>query len=112
VSKVWLTSFVRLRFLFIAEGEMFKQIIVTLALVFGLGLSDGLLAQDGKEQASRFGLDPTEAKRLSELLKPNEDDPWRTIPWKTSLLDAQNAAAEQSKPLFIWAMDGHPLGCT
>jgi hypothetical protein len=37
---------------------------------------------------------------------------WRSIPWKTSLLDAQRVAARERKPLFIWAMDGHPLGCT
>lgn len=40
------------------------------------------------------------------------DEPWRTIPWKTSLIKAQNVAAREKKPIFIWAMDGHPLGCT
>ena len=41
---------------------------------------------------------------------PNET--WRTIPWKTDLLEAQRTAVAESKPIFIWAMDGHPLGCT
>lgn len=49
---------------------------------------------------------------LHEQLKPAADEPWRTIPWKISLLDAQRIAAQQKKPIFIWAMDGHPLGCT
>jgi hypothetical protein len=40
------------------------------------------------------------------------DEPWRTIPWKISLLEAQKLAAEEKKPIYIWAMDGHPLGCT
>ena len=40
------------------------------------------------------------------------DEPWRTLPWKIDLLDAQRTAAEEGKPIFIWAMDGHPLGCT
>ncbi len=48
---------------------------------------------------------------LSEL-QPKSDALWRTIPWRTSLLEAQKAAAEENKPIFIWAMDGHPLGCT
>lgn len=55
------------------------------------------------------------AKKCDSLLaelQPNADALWRTIPWKTNLLEAQKAAAEESKPLFIWAMDGHPLGCT
>lgn len=40
------------------------------------------------------------------------DEIWRKIPWKTDLVDAQHAAIAESKPIFIWAMDGHPLGCT
>lgn len=50
--------------------------------------------------------------RLFEELTPPEGEVWRSIPWETSLLEAQAAAAESQKPLFIWAMDGHPLGCT
>ena len=50
-------------------------------------------------------------KDLHAELQPG-DEAWRTIPWKIALLDAQKTAAEEKKPLFIWAMDGHPLGCT
>ena len=59
--------------------------------------------------------EPLSEKQFNELhkqLQPAADEPWRTIPWHISLLDAQRLAAEQKKPLFIWAMDGHPLGCT
>jgi hypothetical protein len=31
---------------------------------------------------------------------------------EAEFLSAQHSAAEQKKPIFIWAMDGHPLGCT
>ena len=57
-------------------------------------------------------LTKVEFNRLHKLLQPSPDEPWRTIPWKITLLDAQRTAAEQQKPIFIWAMDGHPLGCT
>lgn len=50
--------------------------------------------------------------RLIKLLQPNPHERWRMIPWKISLLEGQKLAAEQRKPIFIWAMDGHPLGCT
>jgi hypothetical protein len=49
---------------------------------------------------------------LHAQLSPAADEPWRTIPWKIAVLDAQHAAAAENKPIFIWAMDGHPLGCT
>ena len=56
----------------------------------------------------------TEARfeELHQQLRPSPEEPWLTIPWKLSVLDAQRIAAEQNKPIFIWAMDGHPLGCT
>ncbi len=54
----------------------------------------------------------TEFRRLHRELQPADDEPWRTIPWKIALLDAQQTAATEKKPIFIWAMDGHPLGCT
>ena len=54
----------------------------------------------------------TEFETLHRDLQPTGEETWRTIPWETSLLKAQSRAAAEQKPLFIWAMDGHPLGCT
>lgn len=51
-------------------------------------------------------------RELHKQLQPDADETWRTIRWKISLLDAQRTAARERKPIFIWAMDGHPLGCT
>lgn len=63
-----------------------------------------------------LGADPdlsaAEFERLHAALQPEADAPWRSIPWRVSLLDARQEAAKQKKPIFIWAMDGHPLGCT
>jgi hypothetical protein len=61
---------------------------------------------------SAADLTEEEFRRLHAELQPSKDALWRTVPWETSVLDAQQIAAEQKKPLFIWAMDGHPLGCT
>ena len=72
----------------------------TLWLVFGLLVTSAL------------GLTESEFQKLHRELQPNPKAMWRTIPWKTSVLDAQAAAAREGKPIFIWAMDGHPLGCT
>jgi hypothetical protein len=51
-------------------------------------------------------------EKLHAELQPDNSALWRTIPWKTSVLSAQQTAASEKKPIFIWAMDGHPLGCT
>ena len=67
-------------------------------------LITGLLAAAG-------GLSLGEFEKLHGELRPPTEEAWRSIPWKTSLLDAQAQAAREQKPIFIWAMDGHPLGC-
>jgi len=62
--------------------------------------------------AARGEITEQQFQSLHKQLRPGDDEPWRTIPWRISLLDAQRIAAEEKKPIFIWAMDGHPLGCT
>ncbi|MCH2180433.1 MAG: hypothetical protein MK108_00370 [Mariniblastus sp.] len=56
-------------------------------------------------------LGESEFHRLHDELHPT-NELWKSIPWQTSLITAQNVAVTEGKPIFIWAMDGHPLGCT
>ncbi len=51
-------------------------------------------------------------RQLLKELQPSADEPWRSISWRIDLLAAQRDAVNERKPIFIWAMDGHPLGCT
>lgn len=37
---------------------------------------------------------------------------WESLPWLTSYADGVLAAQEQRRPLLLWVMNGHPLGCT
>lgn len=57
------------------------------------------------------GLTVQEFEKLHRELQPPKNEAWLSIPWKTSLLEARDLAAEQKKPILIWSMDGHPLGC-
>ncbi len=36
---------------------------------------------------------------------------WRQIPWTPDIWEGRIRAAQQEKPMFIWAMNGDPLGC-
>lgn len=62
--------------------------------------------------AQQAALSEAKFRELQANLTPREDTMWRLIPWRVELLEAQREAAAHNKPLFIWAMDGHPLGCT
>jgi hypothetical protein len=49
---------------------------------------------------------------LGQIVARPEESRWREIPWQTDIRDACRIAAETGKPIFLWAMNGNPLGCT
>lgn len=56
---------------------------------------------------------PEQLDHLAALIKPAKgEEQWATIPWMTDLWQARQIAARQGKPILLWEMDGHPLGCT
>lgn len=71
-------------------------------LLFTLTLLPGLASAE---------ISPEDFQRLHRELQPPAET-WTTVPWQSSLIPAQQLALKEKKPLFIWAMDGHPLGCT
>ena len=51
-----------------------------------------------------------DAVRKAVLPRKGEDE-FDKIPWLTSIWDARVRAAKEGKPILLWEMDGHPLGC-
>ena len=48
-----------------------------------------------------------------EIICPRPEELlWRRIPWRTSLQGALEEGHSGGKPLLLWLMNGHPLGCT
>jgi hypothetical protein len=45
------------------------------------------------------------------VLSSKEDKQWRQVPWIPGLWQGIQIASEKKKPMFIWAMNGDPLGC-
>ena len=37
---------------------------------------------------------------------------WTRIPWLSSFSEGLTQANAQQKPVLLWVMNGHPLGCT
>jgi len=52
----------------------------------------------------------TVAERVAELRPQREA--WQQVGWRTDLDFARREAARLQRPLYVWAMNGHPLGCT
>ena len=45
------------------------------------------------------------------VLPSTKESKWREVPWIPGLWDGMQAAKKANKPMFIWAMNGDPLGC-
>ena len=90
---------------------MKKRLLSCVAIVFAAGLFCRLPAAD--VTATARSLTAEQFPRLLELIKPHKgEDKWAQIPWMTSLWQARRRAAAEGKPILLWEMDGHPLGCT
>jgi hypothetical protein len=46
------------------------------------------------------------------ILPAPDELAWASIPWLPSYREGLLAAQSQRKPLMLWMMNGHPLGCT
>jgi hypothetical protein len=58
-------------------------------------------------------LGPGEFEALHAAVAPRgQTERWTQIPWQPDLETARRQAALERKPLLMWVMDGHPLGCT
>ena len=58
-------------------------------------------------------VDSNNFSQLHDLIQPTaEETRWLQIPWRTNLWQARIEAAATGKPIYLWEMDGHPLGCT
>jgi len=56
--------------------------------------------------------DKTFQKLLDYILPKSEELAWRKIGWRPTFWSAVIEAYETEKPILLWAMNGHPLGCT
>lgn len=59
--------------------------------------------------ASEWQADYEALRAEVESLRATEDT-WRTIQWRTCLLEAYAEARERERPLLIWALGGDPSG--
>jgi len=51
-------------------------------------------------------------EKISPLLPKPEEERWLQVPWRSDFAAARAEANREGKPLFLWMMDGNPLGCT
>jgi len=51
-------------------------------------------------------------ERVATLLPTQAEQAFAAVPWELNLMRARRTADELERPIFVWIMNGHPLGCT
>ena len=54
---------------------------------------------------------PKDLAVINEILPKEAEKAWEKIDWRVDLWEARKEAAREGKPIYLWEMDGHPLGC-
>lgn len=64
-------------------------------------------------QAPAPVLDDQSFERWRDYIRPRlKEESYLEIPWRESFYIAINEAKETDRPILLWTMNGHPLGCT
>ncbi|MGI8922712.1 MAG: hypothetical protein ACR2HJ_01505 [Fimbriimonadales bacterium] len=56
--------------------------------------------------------DPLLDKQVASVLPTAKEETWLQIPWRMDLTSARIEAQQSQKPMFLWMMNGNPLGST
>jgi hypothetical protein len=91
------------------------QLLLALALPLFLTQQDVSAPQD----LGPFGkvtipaLEPEMLLEWRDYLLPTSSEvAFETIPWQPTFADGIHRAEAEQKPMLLWVMNGHPLGCT
>ena len=64
-------------------------------------------------QESEQFLDAKNRDEWRTHIQPDaKESAWKSIDWKPDLASGIADAAKSGKPILLWTMNGHPLGCT
>src|SRR5476649_890902 len=91
------------------------RLVVLLAIVLGsIWLASSAVSEEKQKTPAVSDTDRlTDANFpiIFDALQPPKVEPWKSIPWHISLVEAAQQAAKEGKPVFMWQADGWPLGC-
>lgn len=80
------------------------RLMITLALTWcAIGAHAQRMPELSSKSLERY-------RKFIEARKSEER--WRAIPWKVRFWDGVIEAHKKKRPIFLWAMNGHPMGCT
>ena len=77
--------------------------------MLALAISLIMILQAGQDPATTDG-DPTAWR--DHIAPTDTETRWQAIDWSDSISAGLRAASQTNRPMLLWLMNGHPLGCT
>jgi hypothetical protein len=94
----------------VLPGSFMSRYLISVSLLLS-SLLIAALATIGVPVAAVESGQSLDAK-ISSVLPSREEDRWLTIPWRTNAMQARLEAQNLNRPMFLWIMNGNPMGCT
>lgn len=89
-----------------------RTLLSTAGLLLALSFLPGL-AQGQESESTRQLVNADNLDVWFDKIRPCQDElTFLEIPWRATLQQAVVDASRENKPILLWAMNGHPLGCT
>jgi hypothetical protein len=79
-----------------------------LALLLALALRPACASAQSRVPSSFPDLE----QKIAALLPTEEEQAFLQIPWRLNVMQARAESMRTGKPMFVWEMNGHPLGHT
>jgi len=95
----------------------YAALLVLAPLLLGLPQGPGSEPPGAGEEpvakAGQFALGPATYAELGAFIRPSADElSFEDIGWRNAFWPAVQEARALGRPILLWTMNGHPLGCT
>jgi hypothetical protein len=89
----------------------FRLAALIAVAVGGIWLAGSAASEEKLKSPATPDLTDANFPAIYDALQPPKVEPWKSIPWHISIVEAARQAEKEGKPVFMWQADGWPLGC-
>ena len=89
----------------------FRLAALIAGAVGGILLAGSAVSEEKPKTPETDRLTEANFPTIYAALQPPKVEPWKSLPWHISIVEAARQAEKEGKPIFLWQADGWPLGC-
>ena len=112
-AKLWYTLRMKTDKTLIWQTPLVVGFLVVLGLLGAGSLTAPPLPSAIAQESTSYTPTPKNFDRWLKFISPNEEErSFERIGWRNQFWPAVEEARRLGRPILLWTMNGHPLGCT